>query len=349
MPVEYQVDAPRAEVVLGKIWERYQTGQYPYNKADSMLPQNFAPANLPRGGEEEAWYWMVVCLWMRGGVNSTDSAKQLSRLYVFCAQRRGLNPFIPSEAARMSERQIINLLGKVGLGMHQSAPAWIQNAQRLMQNWDGKVLAVFDGISSYEEVWPRLIQDNGSGFIGFGHKMACMILYFLMEAGLIKGFPFPPPVDFHLQRVAVATGILRRRDGHGRIAYLEKEFEEIQERLRGLYLDYELRHNLDGNRFTDSLWVLSRTLCRRNPGNRTLQMGIYRARQTELQAYEPDWSKTADIRAWERSCGACPVREMCNGNVPAGPRYRLGQLVVITPRLDPSVRQPALESMELLF
>ena len=349
MPEIYRVDASRAEVVLGKIWERYLTGEYPYNRASTMLPQNYVPARLPRGGEEEAWYWMVVCLWMRGGVNSTDSAKQLSQLYDFCAKRRGLNPFIPAQAARMSETQIINLLKKVGLGMHQSSPAWAENARRLMQIWDGSVLAIFEGVTSYEIAWPRLIQDNGTGFVGFQHKMACMILYFLMEAGLIKGFPFPPPVDFHLQRVAIATGILRRSDGGSQIAYTEKEFDAVQSLLRDLFLEYELRHGLDGNRFTDSLWILSRTLCRYNPGNRTLQMGTYQARKTKLEAYQPDWSKPTDVKAWERSCGACPARQFCDGNVPAGPRYRLGKLVVITPRQDPPAEQTAFDNMELLF
>lgn len=349
MPVEYRVDASRAEAVLGKIWARYLTGEYPYNKADSMLPQKFAPASLPRGGEEEAWYWMVVCLWMRGGVNSTDSAKQLSQLYDYCAKRRGLNPFVPRQAARMSETQITSLLKKVGLGMHQSSPAWAENARRLMNVWNGSVLSIFDGVTSYEQAWPRLIQDSGNGFVGFQHKMACMILYFLMEAGLIKGFAFPPPVDFHLQRIAVATGIVRRSDNQPQIAYLETEFEDLQRRLRDLYFDYELRHNLDGNRFTDSLWILSRTLCRHNPGNRTLQMGTYQARKTPLTAYQPDWDRPTDLRAFQRSCGACPVRQDCDGNVPAGPRYRLGKLMLLSPRLEPPAEQPALETMELLF
>ncbi len=286
----YTVDQPRAEVVLGKIWERYASGQYPYKHAFTMLPQQFIPSSLKRCGAEEAWYWMVVCLWMRGGVNSTDAAKQLGVLYEYLAPRRCRNPFNVRDAAQLQPKRIVELLTRVSLGMHQSAPGWIENAQRLIDRWDGNVLNILDGVTDFEEAKRRLHQSNGDGFIGFRSKMVSMLLYFLMEENLITPFPFPPPVDFHLQRVAIATGILRRSDGDLLIAKSDREFEAIQALLRDLYLDYQLRHGLDGNRFADALWILSRTLRRRNPGNRTLQIGSYNARSTVQIAYEPDWN-----------------------------------------------------------
>ena len=300
-----------------------------------MLPQQFVPTKLPLGGAEEAWYWMVICLWMRGGVNSTDAAKQLSILYTHLATRRCLNPFIVKDAAKLKTKRIVELLTTVNLGMHQAAPAWIENARRLSEGWDGNVLNLYEGVTQFDTIAERLLQRNGDGFAGFQYKMVSMLTYFLTDAGLIKPFDFPPPVDFHLMRLPIATGILRRQDGNLLIACSANEFEDVQSILRSVYLNYQVDHGLASTRFTDALWIHSRSLCRFNPGNRTLQIGGYNARSTLQQAYEPNWTNPTDIRAFEKSCGSCPVRAKCDANVPAGPRYRLGKLEISGRRTEP--------------
>lgn len=333
--MDLTVNEPLAGVVLGKIWERYQSGTYPYDNYQGQLPQNYIPDTLKLGGKEEAWYWMVMCLWMRGGINSTDAAKSLKKLFENLANRRCLNLFVPEQAARMKPGRIVQLLEQAGLGMHQVAPNLVRNAACLVEHWDGDVQAIFEGVASladpYQVCYDRLQE---SGFEGFRYKITSMLLYFLVERGLIKEFPFPPPVDFHLQRVAVATAIIEPRDGRDVIAYSQRGYDQLEGLLRPLYLDYALSREIPGNRMTDMLWVLSRTLCRRYPGNRTRQIGKNKARSTKLEAHTPDWTKKTALKAFDISCGSCPVRDHCPYGVPSGPRYKLGRLIRI-PRSEP--------------
>ncbi|HSX48103.1 MAG TPA: hypothetical protein VLF41_01195 [Candidatus Nanoarchaeia archaeon] len=345
--MRYVVDRPRAEVVLGKVWERYLSKQKPYHNLDQILPQNHIPTTLPRGGEEEAWYWMVVCLWMRGGVGSTESSKKLSWLYDWLhyegAKR---NPFDPGQAMLMEPDEIVELLRRAQLGMHQVAPDWIYNAQQIVYYWGGSVLNLFDLLYDYQTACERTMQGDSS-FAGFKYKMTSMILYFLIEANLIEPFAYPPPVDFHLQRLALATEMIRPvvdipMPEIGRISHAgaivaaksDRDYMEMEALLRDLYQEYEASHGIDPNRFADALWVHSRELCRYNPGNATHQIGEEEARATPLEPHLPDWSGN-DQTKFEASCFVCPVREHCTNNVPSGPRYRWGTLI-LTPRTEPA-------------
>jgi endonuclease III len=339
----YTVDEPLAELVFGKIWARYESGEYPYNseRIIPLLPQTHLPPSLPLGGKEEAYYWLIICQWMRI-TNTEVASKQVAKLYEYLAKRRCLNPFDPFDAVRLKPQRITNLLKEVGLGLDESAPlGWIENARRIVEQWDGDVLKIFDGVSHYDQVWPRLINDpaKGTGFAGFQHKMASMILYFLSERSLIKPFPFPPPVDFHLLRVAVETGIVRRQDENPRIAYSQKEYESIGEVLRKVYFDYSERHGLAGNRFNDAVWLLSKRLCSRNPGNRSSVAkkdpngGTGRGRK--ITPYIPDWSDPKLLKRYERSCGSCPIDNECKYNVPSANRYVGGGLTIRSLRERP--------------
>jgi endonuclease III len=339
----YTVNESLTEIVLDMIMQRFDSQRYPYTAHQTMLPQNHIPESLPLGGAEEFWYWLVVCFFMRGGINSTDSAKALGVMHARLQILPEPNPFKPNEAAEMTDKDIVALMQSVGLGMHQIAPGWVENARRLSSAWQGDPRRLFDGVKDYQTACDRLLQRDGVGLVGFQYKMVSMILYFLMERELIEPFPFPPPVDFHLQRIALATNLVTTLDAEQTplglvVARTPSHFKQLETRLRQLYFNYSQSRGLEGNRLTDALWVLSRSLCRRNPGNRTLQVSEYRARGTELLPYKPDWSKESDVRAFERSCGSCPVRMHCHNNAPSMPRYRLGRWHLL-PREEPPRQQ----------
>jgi hypothetical protein len=195
-------------------------------------------------------------------------------------------------------------------------------------------MAVFGDLSSYEEAVRRIMLNGANGFLGFGYKMVSMILYFLVERRLIKRFPYPPPVDFHLQRVPTETEILFRTDGSERIAY-GGEFEILEATLRDFYLRYIVDNNLDGNRFTDSLWILSRTSCKKNPGNKSYEPHGRQGRGTVIVPHIPNWDDPVDVGKFNISCRICPVRNLCTKNVPSKPRYVSGILQTRGPRLEP--------------
>jgi hypothetical protein len=209
VPPVYTIDEPLVEVVLGKIWERYCSGAYPYNLAADSLPQNYLPESLPRGGIEEAYYWVIVCLWMRT-TNTTTAAKQVAKLYDHLAKKTCLNPFNPFNAAQMKPPRIATLMKEVGLGLDDSSPEWwVENARRVVERWDGDVRRPFMGATSYDEVWPRLINakdEQQGGLLGFQHKMTCMLLYFLSEHGLSP---------FHLQSTSSSCVSLPRPNWFG--------------------------------------------------------------------------------------------------------------------------------------
>jgi hypothetical protein len=330
----YIVDEPLAELVLDRIWARYVSGEYPYNQSHviPLLPQTHLPPSLELGGSDEAWYWMIVCLWMRT-TNTGTAAKQVAQLYEYCATHKGRNPFNPMIAAIMKPQRVGALIKQVGLGLDDTAPEhWVENAIRLVMNWQGNPLRIFKDVTSYEEVAPRLMNDPAKrvGFAGFQHKMASMLLYFLSERELIAPFPFPPPIDFHLMRIAAETGIIRREDGSTRLAYSESDYSRLGEILREMYFSYALRHGLPGNRFNDALWLLSKRLCRHNPGNRCSvakeDANGGTGRKRIITHYLPDWKKQTDVNSYRRSCGSCPIESLCLYNVPSADRYIAGEL-----------------------
>src|SRR4051812_45096623 len=75
------VHSERIEAVLDLLTRRYEAKVYPYNQPGARLPQEFLPRNMPRGGVTEAVYFMRLCTYMRGGIQSDTAAKLLSKLY----------------------------------------------------------------------------------------------------------------------------------------------------------------------------------------------------------------------------------------------------------------------------
>lgn len=340
--MDYVVDDSVAELVQDRVWANYLLGKHPYQNHQTLLPQTHLPDWLAPGGDEEAWYWMVVCGWMQGGVGSTDSTRALAWLYNYLQADGGANPFDPYQAAQMDPEKIIEFLKLAQLGNHRIAANWITNAQLLIEQWNGKVLQIFAGTPSYQQLHQRLSQ-----FAGFKYKMTSMLIYFLIERGIIDYFDYPPPVDFHLQRLAVETEIIwpdfalelpakalpQYRNARV-VAKSDAHYMAMEARLRQVYLSYAIEHGINCNRYADALWLHSQGRCRWNPGN-TTHKGKYAAQSTPLKPHLPDWGSDTDLKRFVRSCMDCPVRDLCKYNVPSGPRYSWG-ILLATPREEPA-------------
>lgn len=347
--MDYVVDAERVERVLDPILNRYLYKGYPYNITPTMLANLTLPTCLKRGGEAEARWWFFCCMLMRGGVDSDTALRAMSAMYDREMRRGGLWPFKPERAAKLSIEQMTGLLQEAGTGLHRLARDWINAAATLQDLHGGLVMSMLEQMETYEDAVELLHRNEkaGTGFAGFRFKMVSMFLFFVTEAGLIEYFPYPPPIDFHLQRVAIVTGMVQRGDKQPLIAYNQRQHDELQAVLRAAYLDYIRHRGLLSNQVSDAVWLLSRMMCRFNPGN-TVYAGERDGRSTPLTPHVVDWfsKEGVDFAKFARSCQRCPVRGHCHWNLGSQPYYVAGQLRILGPRLEPPHEQATLLTVE---
>lgn len=343
----FLVDAKRAELVLDAILDRYKRGAYPYNTRKGMLDGFELPKKLKRGGEAEARFWFFACMLMRGGIDSDTGLKAMVEMYDQTMGRGGSRPFDPRYARKMNPLLLTELLGlkkpdqrektleipglESGLQdppnePHRFAIDWINSAQIVYEQFGGKVLQIADQIADYDDA-VRLIRNTGSsGFPGFQYKMVSMICFFWIETGLLQPFLYPPPIDFHFNRIAISTRIVYRSRRQKVLVVRSGELDALQAVLRSMYLDYIKLRGFSTNEVADAVWLLSRSLCKYNPGNMSSK-GEYAARSTEVTVHDVDMLLNGEDQAkFERSCKRCPVRAKCVLNVPNAHYYTLGRL-----------------------
>lgn len=237
--------------------------------------------------------------------------------------------FLPEVVRHYDPRMIAEIVRGYGLGyQHQQIGRfWVENARRLLERWAGDPRKMFDGVYTYEESLDRIRNDErGGGFLGFQKKMTSMITYYLMDEGLIEPYVFPLPVDLHVMRITVATEMMRF------IGYDESEnvlSDESLDMARQLYYDYAVRVGVNPLRLCDAVWLLSQSLCGKQPGNITLEpdgRANRNGRQTRLVPLPLDTSDPRQQRAYDGSCAHCPVRVRCGWNVPGKVYYVQGEL-----------------------
>lgn len=334
--MDYIVDTERVELVLDAILDRYRLSGYPYSRKRSMLVNLKLPSLLERGGEAEARWWFFCCYLMRGGINTDTALAALSRMYDREMQDDSQDarmPFIPERAAILTAEEMSGLLQEAGTGLYRLANDWITGAATMQERYGGQVLNLLADVHDYESAVEILHNQGKSGFSGFRYKMVSMFLFFVTEAGLLEYFSYPPPVDIHLQRVAIETGMIRCDDGSETFAYTAGQHDKLQSTLRNLYLEYMNKRGVLSNELSDAVWLLSRMLCRFNPGNMVSAPKQRDGRKTVLTFHQADFSTLRDQRKYARSCARCPVEHLCEWNVPAQPYYIQGRVGTSGPRL----------------
>jgi endonuclease III len=334
------IDRERVELVLGTLLDTYREKRYIYGLPSARLPHEVADLErrLELGSVEHAMFLFVLCLYMKGGIKSNTAAKQLARLY---SRRPRL--FDADEIVKIKPESITASLERVDLRYlkNSAPPHWIENAQRLLDWYDGDPRKIFVGVGDYDEACRRIRNKSRrhhktkqfthrQGFMGFQHKMVSMLMYFYIASDIIEPIPFPIPVDFHVMRVCIETEMVNfSGDSIGRDIYSE----HLQTVLRDLFTNYCVRHGVSPIELCNAVWLLSSVGCAKNPGNRTLSR-LYRARRTETPAYTPVWSDS-ELARYEQFCGACPVGDMCHWDVPNSAYTIKGELMKLRPRSTP--------------
>ena len=308
------------------------------------MPQETIPSEIRQDSELLARFFFLACIYMRGGITSATAFKGLFLVYqddpgMFNANV-AMNYSLETIKTKLSSR-----MGNWDIEV--AAYNWKENCRRLATTWNGSVLNIFKDITNYEEALERIRNKKGkhkngldAGFVGFQHKMTSMLCYFLVDAGLVPGFEFPPPVDFHHLRILFGHEILTIKTERA-IRYGERILEPARS-LLSRYL--KTRHsdtpgaNLE---LADALWLFSLTICSNAPGNTTAGNGGGRKELKERKKKDGDWVQIPlkitgefsqeewrhnQTRKYLNTCGRCPMRTTCRHFAPAEAYYRRGIL-----------------------
>lgn len=322
----------RLDSIVETLLEARMNNEFPYGLDAAMLPQDERnmPPELPRGGKEHANFLWATCYYMRGGIKSYAAFRALSGVY---AKEPEL--FDPYHAMHDNPERVTKLLedNSLSFSAQTIGPAWVENARRMVELYDGDPRQLFDNTSSYDTLLKRIQNDHrGNGFIGFQEKMVSMITYYLMEADILPYFDFPLPVDFHVLRVSAANEIIT--------------FENLPESgdiysdqtlsmLRSLYHDFSVTHGVSQLDVCNAVWALSQAICGTQPGNIMLEPGDRNERQgrsTHIIPLPIDTNNPSQIAMYERSCALCPLEGSCVSNMPSKEYYVRGR-AILSPRI----------------
>lgn len=329
-----RIDWQKAESICGQLLAANKAQVFPY---DTQLPQDFIPPEIKADPLVHARFLFYTCHYMRGTIRSDYAVKRLVELW-----RAEPRFFDPHEVVHMHHLEVYAAL-KEFLFYQASTITdyWIENSRRLTRHWSGDPRTIFKGIAEPDEMYRRIVnkplnkgvwrkykieKPHEEGFLGFQEKMASMLAYFLMEAGLIEEFRASPAVDFHLIRVLLATEILVVENGHAAGEKLLR-YEHISPLGVQVLERYSREHDVSLVELGDALWMVSTALCRRAPGNTTVDRHKGRGGKTTKnpRPLKVDWRKAGHVERYRGSCGSCPVLEACRWHVFSGTYYEEGE------------------------
>lgn len=356
MSVHRLISQGRANRVFPPLYARHEAGLEPYNEP-IVQDKKYLP-DFEWGSREHALYLFFLCIYMKGGITSSAAIDGLTKFYNSCPEA-----FFPENLLNFEEYELewaMEWLGRelqkhgLGVNVEESKLTWIFNSYKLAFYWDSDPRKIFaESDARAEEAWgsyeaaKKNYESTGeilmrkdslshaeftrtpNGFYGFRHKMVSMIIYFYVHAGIIKSVPYPPPVDFHVLRVLLSTGVLkmrknrRRQWGTRRWNYRERFLPAARE----VTLRYIVKMKADPQRFAEALWLLSRNWCRHHPGNKSSVEKSNKARRRHITDLPPVWSEEA-TRRHDQMCGRCPVAALCEWNVPSSYYYVKGAMVL---------------------
>jgi len=327
----------RLKRLLTQLLHIYHQKIYPFNQAKVQPPQLLLPEDFPRGGLTHAFFLFVLCYWMRGGIESDTAILSLSQLYRL--DKDLFDPFLVQEE---NPEHLADLLKYAGLGFSKDSNSsfWVGNAKLLVSEWGGDPRNIFSDFSKYGEkkkweVAVSRIKNKGNrglrgGFAGFREKMVSMLIYFLMEQGLIEEFDFPIPVDFHVARMLVIHRVFELDPS---ISYTGGHLDRLLDDMRYTSYRYAKRHHISSLDLSNVLWLYSRSMCSENPDFEA-STGSGSGRSIEIIIPEISWSK-AEQRAYARTCGSCTVANSCCYVVRSKHWYKHGSIVRDTNKQEP--------------
>ena len=320
------------DTIVKTLIETRERNEFPYSLEAAMLPQDERnmPPELVRGGIEHANYLWVLCYYMRGGIESTTAVSSLSKLY---AKEPAL--FDPHNAQHDDPARITELLQENGLAFSSKfvGKAWVENARRMVERFDGDPRKLFEGTTRYDEILGRIKNTGrGRGFLGFREKMTSMIAYYLMEAEIIPYFDFPLPVDLHVLRISASQEIVT-------FGNTPEDGDILSEKtlgmLRDMYHDFSVTYGVSQLDVCNAVWSFSSAICNVQPGNIMLEPNKEegrKGRSTHIIPLLIDLDSEKQQKMYNKSCGHCPIEKSCEHNMP-GKEYYVKGRAILSPRV----------------
>lgn len=381
--VEFYIDYRMAEQVFGAMVQRLGQKGIPYNSAHVPQADHFLPNNLERDSRQHAVFLFMLCLWMRGGVESDTATIFLKKFHE--EKPEYFNPSMYFDRGNITVQGLIDNIKveliryRLNQRIDENAAGWVYNMRKLARHWDSDPRSLMIDKPNFEVLSKRIIgktrggnfdfinEDSPNGFMFFREKMASMIAYFLMDAKLVPLFVTPVPVDFHVLRLLTSNLIIRVKDKDIEQSVGIDFYRPVTLRLaREVTEWYSKEYKVSPIALCDALWLLSRTLCRSNPGNsgyvyderrkkikrdqeEILQPHLDtdyilkfeepiikgRKRYKGLRFNENELFSANRIEKVRSTCGVCPVKDFCKYNISSGFYYIGGKLVPERLRFDP--------------
>lgn len=256
------IDADRAETVLSELYRTYVHGEklFQYVNREQHAPQNaFAPDGFKEGGVEH-------CRWLFFAA-MTDRREESNRVYASHARLAKSHPELyTADVIKMPVPDIERILRKEKVGSPgQSARYWPRCADTLFSMFVGNPLYLYqqeegriEDILRFKRQWRKDMLP------GFGPKILSLLSLFYEELGLMRMPEDAFPVDMHVQRFAISTGIVR---GTGKV--LNETLEKV---LRPFLCKVVFVEGWSALELAHAIWFLGNRLCRGCCRNRTVEL-----------------------------------------------------------------------------
>lgn len=287
--LQFKINRKQALRVLDMLIQRLGERGIPYNyalvpQAGHTLPKMFQnKLNADYDHKQHAIFLFVLCLWMRGGTESDTAIEFLTPMYEKDQKLFAPEYFLQTDTPGLIA-EVATALTEANLGnrVDENSVGWVYNMRKIARHWGGDPRKLMNDKPKFKKLCKRIVskkpktdddlvllnEGNPNGYMYFQEKMAGMIAYFLMDAELVPMFYAPVPVDIHVLRVLVINQVIKP------VGKCEKETlgvdfyrEEVRALAREVTEWYCRTRHVSPVALCDTLWLLSRSLCRRNPGN----------------------------------------------------------------------------------
>lgn len=258
---DIEVDEERAREIVHGLYADYvaRRGLFRYVNREVDAPQRrFIPKGMKPGSEaHQRWLSFAVM---------TDRREQSELVYMAHASLAVTAPRLYTRSVvKMDPEDIADLINQVEEGKigapGQSASYWPRYAKTLFDDFGGKPLSIYQlGRGLIDDVLKFKRGPNGDRLPGFGPKILSLFALFLHELSLMEMPPDAFPVDVHVQRFAISTGIIT---GTGEIIN-----EEVEQILRPLLCRVVQSLDIPALEVSHAIWFLGNRCCSgcyRNP------------------------------------------------------------------------------------
>jgi endonuclease III len=198
----------------------------------------------------------------------TDRREESVRVYESHGHLADHHPEIYTrEVLDLPPGELEEILMKYKVGSpRQSADYWPRSARTLFEEYGCEPLRIYEGrtIDEIVQTKSRSKKLGGDPLPGFGPKILSLLAIYLTELGSLNPIPDAFPVDVHVQRFCISTGIL---EGEGKVTNEEAE-RVLRPGLCALCKEMGW-HALE---LSHAIWFLGNRLCTGCSRNRAVKV-----------------------------------------------------------------------------